>query len=300
MPDSQDRDDVREEPQLELPSLSLGFRRRKKKDREPEEPAESPSVPEASVETAAAAPADPIPVRKAPPPPPRKGTGAPPPPPPRRTPPPMPTAAPPPAAPPPAAPELDEDPWDTELDAAPPQPLAPELHPAATVTAPVTPAKERRTRTQRPARTAPRRKLDFRQRLEQAQEVTLPPLPGPVAALLTGVATGLVTVLLAWLAARGCDAVRGVGTCGKFGLFALIAILGIEVLLGAFLLRAWKVEEPTSTSFFGIGLVAVVTMLFFLDDIDSPWMVLVIPLLTAVSFLVSWWVTATFVDEGRD
>jgi hypothetical protein len=148
-------------------------------------------------------------------------------------------------------------------------------------------------------RKRPRRKLDFRQRLEQAPELTLPAVPGPVAALLTGVASGLVTVLLAWLAARGCDAVRGVGTCGKFGLFALIAILGIEVMLGAFLLRAWKVEEPTSTSFFGIGLVAVVTMLFFLDDIDSPWMVLVIPVLTAASFLLAWWVTATFVDEGE-
>jgi hypothetical protein len=141
--------------------------------------------------------------------------------------------------------------------------------------------------------------MDFRQRVADAPELTLPPVPGLVAAVLTGVVAGLVTVLLGWLAARGCDAVRGVGTCGKFGLFALIAILGIEVLLGATLLRAWKVQEPTSTSFFGIGLVAVVTMLFFLDDIDSPWMVLVIPLLTAVAFAVSWWITATFVDEDQ-
>jgi hypothetical protein len=28
-------------------------------------------------------------------------------------------------------------------------------------------------------------------------------------------------------------------------------------------------------------------------------MVLVIPALTALSFLISWWVTATFVDEGE-
>jgi hypothetical protein len=139
--------------------------------------------------------------------------------------------------------------------------------------------------------------MDFRQRLSEVPELTLPPVPGPVAALVTGLGCGLVTVLLGWLAARGCDAVRGVGTCGTFGLFALIAILGIEVMLGSALLRAWRVQEPTSTSFFGIGLVAVITMLFFLDDIDSGWMLLVIPVLTSIAFVASWWVTATFVEE---
>ncbi|WP_310961555.1 hypothetical protein [Nocardioides terrisoli] len=126
----------------------------------------------------------------------------------------------------------------------------------------------------------------------------LPALSGRIAAPITGVICGLLTVLLAWLAAQGCEAVRGVGTCGGFGLFALIAILGIEVLVGAFLLRGWQIEEPLSTSFLGVGVVAVIAMLFFLDSIGSVWMVLVIPLLTAAAFLLSWWVTATFVEES--
>ena len=42
-------------------------------------------------------------------------------------------------------------------------------------------------------------------------------------------------------------------------------------------------------------------LLFFLGSLDSVWMLLVIPVLTAITFLVSWWVTETFVeqDAGR-
>ncbi|MGH3125908.1 MAG: hypothetical protein ACRDND_33440 [Streptosporangiaceae bacterium] len=127
----------------------------------------------------------------------------------------------------------------------------------------------------------------------------LPAVPPLVAAVVTGLLCGLVACLLAWLAARGCAAVRGVSTCGGFGLVALIAILGITVLIGSFLLRAWRVSDPTSTSFLAIGLVAVIAMLFFLNEIGSVWMVLVIPLLSAATFALSWWVTETFV-EGAD
>jgi hypothetical protein len=126
---------------------------------------------------------------------------------------------------------------------------------------------------------------------------TLPRIPQIAAAMIVGTLCGLLAVGLAWLAAQGCESVRGVGTCGSFGLVALIAILGIEVLFGAMLLRAWQITDPTSTSFLGVGSVAVLAMLLFLDQIDSVWMVLVIPVLSALMFLMSWWVTATFVDE---
>ena len=41
-------------------------------------------------------------------------------------------------------------------------------------------------------------------------------------------------------------------------------------------------------------------LLFFLSSLDSVWMLLVLPLLTAITFLVSWWVTETFVEQGAD
>lgn len=128
----------------------------------------------------------------------------------------------------------------------------------------------------------------------------LPRLPGPLAAVLTGALMGLLGVGLAWLSAQGCEAVRGVGSCGGFGLFALIAILGIEVLLGAALLRACRSTDPVSTSFLGVGLVAVIAMLFFLDSIESRWMLLVIPALTALTYLASWWVVEALIADKPD
>lgn len=121
------------------------------------------------------------------------------------------------------------------------------------------------------------------------------------AAVITGAISGLICVLLAKGASAGCEAVRDNSSCGGgLGLLALIAILAIEVLIGANLLKAWKVSDPFSTSFLGVGLVAMVAMLFFLDVIDKASMVGVIPAITAASFLLSWWVTVRFVEETEE
>ena len=103
---------------------------------------------------------------------------------------------------------------------------------------------------------------------------------------------------LAFGAARGCESVRDTDSCGGgIGLLAIVAILAIEVVIGANLLKAWQISDPFSTSFLGVGLVATLAMLIFLDDLDSGWMFLVIPLMTAVAFALSWWVTVRFIDE---
>lgn len=126
----------------------------------------------------------------------------------------------------------------------------------------------------------------------------LPAINPFVAAVLTGLFSGLATVLLAFGAARGCESVRGTDSCGGgVGLLALVSILAIEVLIGANLLKAWQISDPYSTSFLGVGVVATVAMLGFLSHIDSPWMLLVIPLMTGASFALSWWVTVRFIDE---
>ncbi len=130
--------------------------------------------------------------------------------------------------------------------------------------------------------------------------VSLPAINPRIAALVTGLVVGLVGVLLSFGASRGCEAVRGVGSCGGSGLFALLAVLAIEVVLGAVLLKAWGIVDPASTSFLGVGLVAVLALLFFLRSLESVWMLLVIPVLTAITFLLSWWVTETFVEQGAD
>jgi hypothetical protein len=142
---------------------------------------------------------------------------------------------------------------------------------------------------------------------ERAWELTAPadalvarlPTVKPLyAAIITGLLSGLAVVLLAIGASAGCEAVRGTSSCGGgLGLLATVALLAIEFLIGANLLKAWQISDPFSTSFLGVGVVAIFAMLLFLDDIDSPWMLLVIPLMTAAAFAVSWWVTVRFVDE---
>lgn len=129
----------------------------------------------------------------------------------------------------------------------------------------------------------------------------LPAIKPAYAAMVTGLVCGLITVLLAKGASAGCETIRDVNSCGgALELLSLVAILAIEVLVGANLLKAWKIADPFSTSFLGVGLVAMVSMLFFMDVIVSSRMLVVIPLITAVSFLVSWWVTVRFVEEPAD
>ena len=127
----------------------------------------------------------------------------------------------------------------------------------------------------------------------------VPELNPRIAVVVTGGLVGLLGVLLAYFASRGCETVRGVGSCGGTGLLALLVILVIEVVLGAIMLKAWKITDPTSTSFLGVGLVAVFVLLFLLSSLESVWMILIIPVLSSLFFLLSWWVTTAFV-EGPD
>jgi hypothetical protein len=132
----------------------------------------------------------------------------------------------------------------------------------------------------------------------EALVARLPTIKPVYAAIITGALAGLSAVLLTIGAAKGCESVRDTSSCGGgVGLLAVVAILAIEVLIGANLLKAWQISDPFSTSFLGVGVVATIAMLTFLSHIDSPWMLLVIPVSTAAAFAVSWWITVRFVDE---
>jgi hypothetical protein len=123
------------------------------------------------------------------------------------------------------------------------------------------------------------------------------------AAMITGVVVGLLAVGATYLGLQGCEAIRGTSSCGGPGLFLLIAIMVGLVVVGGLLLRAWGVTDPISTSFLGVGLVAVVALLFLVDVIFSPWMLLVIPVIALCTFALSHWVTVAFIepaDDGRE
>jgi hypothetical protein len=125
-------------------------------------------------------------------------------------------------------------------------------------------------------------------------------VPGSWAAAGAGLVCGLVGIVLTIGALRGCEAVRGVGSCGGIGVFALLAILVVEVLIGATLLTACRVRDAVSTSLLGVGVAAVVIVLFLLGSLGDWWMVVVVPLVTAAGYVFSWWVTSRFVEVSDD
>lgn len=121
---------------------------------------------------------------------------------------------------------------------------------------------------------------------------------GPVAAALAGALVGLAGGAGTYAALAGCEAVRGVSTCGGApGFFVLLAIVVLMVLLGTALLKALAVKDPGSTSFLAVGIVAVMSMLFLLEVMDSPWMFVVVPALSAGAYLLAHWVTSRYADE---
>lgn len=133
---------------------------------------------------------------------------------------------------------------------------------------------------------------------EPRKGFALPSVPGRLAAALTGLVVGAAGASATMATMVGCEAVRGVSTCGGApGFFILVAILVLMILLGAGLLKALGVHDSASTSFLAVGVVTVVAMLTLLEVIFSAWMFVVIPVLAALSYLLAHWVTTRFEDE---
>jgi hypothetical protein len=167
----------------------------------------------------------------------------------------------------------------------------PEPHPEPEPTPAPQPAPEPNPEAGPP--TAPRPDQDA----AAARGVHLPSLGGLTAALVTGAAVGGLAVLLTWLAATGCDAVRGTSSCGGGpGLLLLVAVLGLLAYVGGWLLRAFGVRDAGSTSLLGVGVLAVLVMVFLLDATDHWWSAVVVPIIGAAAYALSWWVTTRVVQ----
>lgn len=178
------------------------------------------------------------------------------------------------------------------VEPEPVPPLAPELDPITpepqpTPVVPETVAMKVATGPEPQAEPeAPREKRDF----------ALPAIPAVRAAVAVGAVIGLLAVLLTFASLKLCELVRGTDSCGGPGLLLLVATLVILTYVGGWLLRGFGIDDPGSTSFLAVGLLAVLAMLFFLDVIYNWWMVIVIPLVAMGTYALSWWVTTRFVD----
>jgi hypothetical protein len=121
---------------------------------------------------------------------------------------------------------------------------------------------------------------------------------GRVASAVTGLVIGLLVVVLTAGSLALCESVRGVSSCGGGPGFALlVAVTAAMVALGGLMLRLARVPDPTSTSFLAVGLLCVLSLLFLLDVLEEWWMIIVIPLLSTGTFLLSHWVTTAVVES---
>lgn len=180
---------------------------------------------------------------------------------------------------------------EPEPEPEPPAPLAPELDPVRPEPAPAPVVPETGVTSVEPAPEA--------EEPTPTREFALPAVPALQAALAVGALVGLLAVLLTFSSLKLCELVRGTDSCGGPGLLLLVATLVMLTYVGGWLLRGFGIDDPGSTSFLAVGLLAVLAMLFFLDVIYNWWMVIVIPLVAMATYALSWWVTTRFVDVGE-
>lgn len=117
--------------------------------------------------------------------------------------------------------------------------------------------------------------------------------------VVTGVVVGLVVVGLTWASLRTCEAVQGTSSCGSAGYPMLGLVVALAVLAGSALLRLAQVPDPVSTSLLGVGVAAVIALVFLVDHLDQPAMVVVIPLICAATFAGSHWLTTAVIEPGE-
>lgn len=129
---------------------------------------------------------------------------------------------------------------------------------------------------------------------------TTPVLPAPVAAVLTGLAVGLLGTALTYVSLRGCEMLKGTESCGAPGLGVLVVIIIAMMLGGAVVLKLLGIPDSRGTSFLAVGLMCVVVLVTLMENLFSVWMFVAIPLICAVSYVVAHWVTTRFVETVDD
>ena len=120
------------------------------------------------------------------------------------------------------------------------------------------------------------------------------------AVVATGLLVGLVVVGLTWVSLRTCEAVQGTTSCGTAGYPMLGLVLVLAVLAGGTLLRLAQVPDPVSTSLLAVGCAAVIALVFLIDHLDRPAMVVVIPVICTATFAGAHWLTTAVIEPQKD
>jgi len=114
-----------------------------------------------------------------------------------------------------------------------------------------------------------------------------PPLPPVLVLAVVGLLCGFAVVALVWLSERGCDRVRDTPNCGALGLPLLVLTVVVSIVLGALALGRLAMPHPKLVAFLGVTFMLLIVVGFLSDDLFSTWSLLVVPVLTAITFLVA-------------
>jgi hypothetical protein len=114
-----------------------------------------------------------------------------------------------------------------------------------------------------------------------------PPLPPLLILVVVGLLCGFATIALVWLSEQGCDRVRDTPNCGAMGLPLLVLTVAVTIVLGALALSRLAMPHPRLVAFLGVMFMLLIVLAFLSNDLFSTWTLLVVPVLTAITFLVA-------------
>ncbi|TDW90150.1 hypothetical protein EV137_3960 [Kribbella pratensis] len=114
-----------------------------------------------------------------------------------------------------------------------------------------------------------------------------PPLPPGLILAVVGLLCGFATIALVWLSERGCERFRDTTNCGALGLPLLILIVVVTMVLGGTALSRLAMPHPKLIPFLGVAFMVALVVAFLTGHLDSPWILAVVPVLTAVTFLLA-------------
>ncbi|GAB3939430.1 hypothetical protein GCM10029976_055610 [Kribbella albertanoniae] len=114
-----------------------------------------------------------------------------------------------------------------------------------------------------------------------------PPLPPFLILAVVGLLCGFATIGLVWASERGCERFRDTSNCGPLGLPLLLVIVVVTMVLGGLALSRLAMPHPRLVAFLGVAFMLAVVLAFLTGSLSSPWTLAVIPVLTAVTFLLA-------------
>ncbi|MEV0795717.1 hypothetical protein [Kribbella sp. NPDC050459] len=131
--------------------------------------------------------------------------------------------------------------------------------------------------------------LEAAEEAEQAEKgrYDAPPLPPALILGVVGLLCGFATIALVWLSERSCERFRDTTNCGALGLPLLVLIVVVTMVLGGLALSRLAMPHPKLIPFLGVAFMVALVIAFLTGHLDSPWILAVVPALTAITFLLA-------------